>query len=446
MSAGVLNRTLPLRRWLALALVISFVVPFGLTGFIAFHLIGDVPQQKVNQSEDRLRADIAQWNDPAWQQAIAADLKQDGIDILLVRNTSEIFESTPNILATTGESGRVVHRLAVQNGNDLYSAYLYSDAETGPPAEIRNWGVPIVAVTTLICTLGGIAWFLGRMVVKPLAATSEAARQIAAGNLDVAVPTSRVREVADVNLAFDDMSAELRASLQHQSELEQERRLFIGAIAHDLRTPLFSLRGSLEGLATGVANSPEKQARYIAVAQEKAGALERLISDLFDYTRLEYLDQTPNREPVDLGSLLSRLVEGARSRAEAKGLALTFIAPDQPCMIEGDPHLLTRAIENLLDNALRYTPSGGSVQAECHRENGQIRFSIADTGPGIPEADLPHIFTPLFRGEGSRNRRTGGAGLGLTIAQKIIVAHGGTLTAANRPEGGAVLMGTLPEA
>ena len=123
--------------------------------------------------------------------------------------------------------------------------------------------MPIVAVTTLICTLGGIAWFLGRMVVKPLAATSEAARQIASGNLEVAVPTSRVREVANVNLAFDDMSAELRASLQHQSELEQERRLFIGAIAHDLRTPLFSLRGSLEGLATGVADTPEKQARYI---------------------------------------------------------------------------------------------------------------------------------------------------------------------------------------
>ncbi len=417
MSAGVLNRTLPLRRWLALALVISFVVPFGLTGFIAFHLIGDGTEEKISQAEDRLRADVAQWNDPTWQQAIAADLKKDGIDILLVQNSSQMFESTPNILATTDDNGRVVHRLAVQSGNDLYSAYLYTNAETGPPAQVRNWGVPIVAVTTLICTLGGIAWFLGRMVVKPLAATSEAARQIAAGNLEVAVPTSRVREVADVNLAFDDMSAELRASLQHQSELEQERRLFIGAIAHDLRTPLFSLRGSLEGLATGVADTPEKQARYIAVAQEKADALERLISDLFDYTRLEYLDQTPNREPVDLGALLSRLVEGVRSRAEAKGLTLTFHLPGQPCTIEGDPHLLTRAIENLLDNALRYTPNGGSVQVECHLENEQVRFSIADTGPGISAADLPHIFTPLFRGEGSRNRRTGGAGLGLTIAQ-----------------------------
>ena len=172
MTGSAANRTLPLRRWLVLALVISFVVPFGLTGFIAFHVIGDGPLEKVNKAEDRLRADITRWNDPAWQQATAADLKRDGIDILLVRNTSEIFESTPNILATTEDKGRVVHRLAVQNGNDLYSAYLYTNAETGPPAEIRNWGVPIVAVTTLICTLGGIAWFLGRMVVRPLAATS----------------------------------------------------------------------------------------------------------------------------------------------------------------------------------------------------------------------------------------------------------------------------------
>src|SRR6476646_9901300 len=116
MSAGVLNRTLPLRRWLALALVISFVVPFGLRGFIAFHLIGDGTEEKISQAEDRLRADIAQWNDPTWQEAIAADLKQYGIEILLVQNTSQIFESTPNILAMTGDSGRVVHRLEVQSG------------------------------------------------------------------------------------------------------------------------------------------------------------------------------------------------------------------------------------------------------------------------------------------------------------------------------------------
>jgi signal transduction histidine kinase len=267
---------------------------------------------------------------------------------------------------------------------------------------------------------------------------------VAEGNLDVALPSSRVREVADLNASFEAMSAELRASLHHQAELEQERRLFIGAIVHDLRTPLFSLRGYLEGLAQGLADTPEKTARYVAVAREKAAALERLIADLFDFTRLEYLDQTPNREPLDLGALLRRLVEGIGPQAEAKGVRLALDVPPEACVVDGDVHQLTRAIENLLDNAVRYTPAGGSVRVECRSEADGVRFAVTDTGPGIPAHDLPHLFTPLYRGESSRNRRTGGAGLGLATARRILLAHGGDLTARNAPTGGAVFTGRLP--
>ncbi|MDQ3493727.1 MAG: HAMP domain-containing histidine kinase [Chloroflexota bacterium] len=253
-----------------------------------------------------------------------------------------------------------------------------------------------------------------------------------------------MREVADLNASFAAMSAELRSSLHHQAAMEQERRLFIGAIVHDLRTPLFSLRGYLEGLEKGLADTPAKRAAYVATAQEKAAALERLISDLFDYTRLEYLDQAPDRQTLDLGALLRRLVAGLQPQADAKRLTLTLDAPSQPCPVEADDHLLTRAVENLLDNALRYTPSGGSVRVTCHGTPETATFSVRDTGPGIPPRDLPHLFTPLYRGESSRNRQTGGAGLGLTIARRILVAHGGNLTAANAPTGGAVFTGTLP--
>ena len=161
------------------------------------------------------------------------------------------------------------------------------------------------------------------------------------------------------------MSAALRATLARQAELEQERRLFIGAIVHDLRTPLFALRGYLDGLQEGLADTPDKRERYVAVARDKADALERLIADLFDYTRLEYLDQTPAPEPFDLAALLRRLVDGLQPQAEAKGVRLIFDAPAEPCVIDGDSHLLTRAIENLLDNALRHTPSGGETRVTC---------------------------------------------------------------------------------
>ncbi|HMM43208.1 MAG TPA: HAMP domain-containing sensor histidine kinase, partial [Thermomicrobiales bacterium] len=254
---------------------------------------------------------------------------------------------------------------------------------------------------------------------------------------------SRVREVAEVNAAFEAMSAGLRESVEQQARLEQERRLFISAIAHDLRTPLFSLRGYLAGLEQGIADTPERAAHYVAVAQEKADALERLIADLFAYTRLEYLDQAPDRRLSDLRPLLRRLAEGLQPQAEAKGMRLDVQLPAEPCVAAIDAHLIERAVENLLDNALRHTPAGGTVVLSCVSEPGAVTFAVADEGSGIDPVDLPHIFQPLYRSDTSRNRRTGGAGLGLTIARRILLSHGGDLTAANG-ERGAVFRGTLP--
>ena len=219
--------------------------------------------------------------------------------------------------------------------------------------------------------------------------------------------------------------------------------MFVGAVVHDLRTPLFALRGYLDGLATGLADSPEKAARYVAVCREKAAALERLIADLFAYTRTEYLDQAPHPEPLELGELLTRTVDGLRPQAEAKGVAVDLDGPAALCPFHGDPHLLTRAVENLLDNAVRHTPAGGRVRVAWQRAPEGLTFTVTDTGPGLSQEDLRHLFTPLYRGDSSRNRRTGGAGLGLTIAKRILQAHGGDLTAANAPGGGAVFTGSL---
>ena len=440
---------LPLRRWLVLALVSVFLIPFLVTASVAFHLLGDASQDTIDQTARRLRADASQWNDPTWQTTAGAELATEGADVVLVENGNEVYRTTSDPLAIIdgGSDRRLVQRIEISSAGSQRTAYIYVDApgdQRGPPEEVRNALVPIIGLTTLLLTLGGIGWFLGRTVVGPLAATSQAARQIAAGDLDVELPSSRVREVAELNGAFASMSAELRDSLHHQAELEQERRLFIGAVVHDLRTPLFSLRGYLEGLGTGIADTPEKAAHYLTVAQEKAAALERLIADLFDFTRLEYLDQVPNRESLNLDALLQRLVDGLQPRAEARGVRLACTSAPGSCIVEGDSHLLTRAVENLLDNALRHTPSGGRVDVACHAAPSRVIFSVSDTGPGIPAHDLLRLFVPLYRGETSRNRRTGGAGLGLTIAQRILRSHGGELTARNDPTGGAVFTGSLP--
>ncbi len=318
----------------------------------------------------------------------------------------------------------------------------------GSPSDI-SWLVAAVAAVLLVLAVA--IWFLSRAVLRPLAAMGRAAEAIAGGDLNVHLPPSRAREVAEVGAALEGMSAALRASLDQQAALDEERRrldeerkLFIGAIAHDLRTPLFMLRGYLKGLESGVAATPEKRAHYLDACRAKADALERLIADLFAFTRLEYLEQEPAREPLELGALLREAVEGVQPLAATKGMTLVLDESPDDGRLVGDGQLLARVVANLLDNALRYTPEGGRISVRWRRDGATLVFTVADTGPGIAPHDLPHLFTPLYRAESSRNRQTGGTGLGLTIARRILRAHGGDLTAANGAAGGAVFTATLP--
>jgi signal transduction histidine kinase len=313
-----------------------------------------------------------------------------------------------------------------------------------PPGAPPAWLPEAGAVTALLITLAAVALALGRLVVRPLAGMSGAARQIAAGNLEVRLPHSAAREVAEVARALETMSAGLREALGRQADLEQERRLFISAIAHDLRTPLFTLTGYLDGLRDGLARTPEKTEHYVAVCREQAATLERLVADLFAYARMEYLEQAIRREPLELGAVLRRAAEHLAPEAATRAIVIDLTGPGAPGPFMGDAQLMQRAVENLLDNAVQYTPVGGRISVRWRRQEDQLLFTIADSGSGISADDLPHLFTPLYRGAASRSRETGGAGLGLSIARRIVEVHGGALTAANGATGGAVFTGTLP--
>jgi signal transduction histidine kinase len=187
-------------------------------------------------------------------------------------------------------------------------------------------------------------------------------------------------------------------------------------------------------------------AHYVEVCLARADALERLIADLFAFTRLEYLEQEPERVPLELGALLRGAADGVRPLARDRRIEIILDGAEEPYPLVGDQHLLGRTVENLLDNPLRHTPDGGSIRIQWGRHGQALSFSVEDTGPGIAEQDLPHLFTPLYRAETSRNRQTGGAGLGLTIARRILRSHGGDLTAANAAAGGARFTATLPTA
>lgn len=454
MTDSVGRRTLPVRGWFAFAAVTTFVmvVIAVLTSVLFLGESDDNSQDRIDRIAAVLRDGAEHWDDPEWREATAAELDGDDVSFVLFEGSDEFYRSIGDAGRTSGgqpaagavwdadRGDGIIRSIEIDGTDPPLTAQLYTPLADDNP-------VPAIVRATLV--IGGVAAAVslafGRPFVRPLRVVRQAARRVTEGDMAVSLPRSRITEVDEVITAFDVMTTELNRSLEQQAALEHERRMFIAAIAHDLRTPLFSLRGYLEGLDTGLADTPEKRARYLAIANEKARTLDALVADLFDYTRLEYLDQSPNHENLDLAELLHDLVDGLRPQANARDLKLALWPHDHSCPIDADREQLARAITNLVGNAIRYTPPGGRVDVSCGITADSTWFTVSDTGPGIDPNDLPHLFQPLYRGDHGRDAATGGTGLGLAIAQRILAAHQGTLQANNAPPtGGAVFTATIP--
>ncbi|MFC7442013.1 sensor histidine kinase [Laceyella putida] len=435
-------KTFNIRQFIFVGLLSMIILPrlfYVITSFVLQPML-DHRSQTQEAMADKFVQEITnntdKWHDLHWQNTLRNKFQSSAIAASVAEPSGKkLFQighfqpKQPNSRqVTVVENGKVlgVITLFIFNQNQFFGMFSSMLA---------------IALAFLL-----IGWQMGQYVLKPLAAMSLAARRIAKGDLDFELPTSRVTEVADVRAAFQAMGDGLRESLARQAKLEEERRFFITSIAHDLRTPLFALRGYLLRLEQGLVDSPEKMARYVSVCRQKSEQLERLISDLFAYSKTEYMEQTAAtyRESVEFGPWIKKIVDHFRLLAQAQDVEIIFQEPEKPCLIQGDPHLLERAVENLLENALRHTPPKGKITVKWCIEGQRAVFTITDTGPGIPTQDLPHVFEPFYRAEKSRNPETGGTGLGLTIAKRILNTHGGDLAATNHVLQGAEFIGWLP--
>jgi signal transduction histidine kinase len=388
------------------------------------------------------------WTSPNWQHRMSAEFQHQGIDLEISSPSNQvIFESVqPGNHHWTANHHWVgdyrwmstQQMLVMEDGKWVGTVQLLQPRKADPIAAIG-------AILACVLAIVFVSFQIGRNVIKPLESMSRAALKIAEGDLDFELASSKTVEIGQVRAAFQAMVKGLRDSFAKQQELEGERRFFIGAIAHDLRTPLFSLRGYLDGIEQGIASSPDQIAHYVSVCKEKAAHLERLVSDLFAFTRLEYMEQTLQRERLNLVEVVNTTVESMSHRAQEKEIVVDRTMSNDKLVISGDPHLLQRAITNLMDNAFRYTPNGGKITIELLKEPGKVVMKLSDSGPGFSPDDLTHVFEPMYRGDASRNTSTGGAGLGLTIARRVFRSHGGDLFAKNSPNGGAVLTGWIPK-
>jgi signal transduction histidine kinase len=274
-----------------------------------------------------------------------------------------------------------------------------------------------------------------------------AARRMAAGDLSTRVPRSNEREMAELADAFNAMASKLETAFARQRELEEARQGLIAAVSHDLRTPLASLRVMVEAIADGVADDPATVRRYIAAMERETVSLGKLIDDLFEIARLDAGQVTLRLEPSPIATLVLETLEAMNAQAARQGVALRSNVDwgVPPVMI--DPDRIQRVLYNLIQNAIRHTPADGSVVVQVLDRGPDVQVNVCDTGEGIAEGDLPHVFDRFYRGDKARSRDGGGgAGLGLTIARRLVETHGGRIWVAQPPEGGSVFSFTLPKA
>jgi len=274
---------------------------------------------------------------------------------------------------------------------------------------------------------------LSRGISRPLADLTAATRAVASGDLSVRVPVRHHGEVRELAIAFNAMTEELA----HANEL---RRNLTADVAHELRTPLSVVRGKLEGVLDGVyPSTPE----HLSPILEEIKLLTRLVEDLHLLSLAEAGQLALEKRAMDMGALLRDAQVNFSPQAADRGVTLALDLPSDLPEVTADQRRIAQVLGNLVTNALRHTPQGGCVTLSAVMRERLVRVTIADTGTGIPPGDLPYIFERFWRGEKSRSRVGGGAGLGLAIAKQLVEMHGGTIGVESAPGKGSKFWFTL---
>jgi len=315
----------------------------------------------------------------------------------------------------------------IVSNNTAVGALLLHAPASGVDQAVRQgltaMGISLAAALFLSAILAAL---LSMKFTRPLERMEAAAVSLAAGAYGSKTGITQQDEIGKLASAIDQLSEKLLDAEGEREKLNQLRQAFIASISHELRTPVTVLRGSLEALCDHVVDKPEQVEEYHRQMLSETIALERLVNDLMDLTRLENVDFPIEMQTVDLGNALDDAVRSARRIARAKNIEI-LVERSAPVIITGDYGRLRQMLLIVLDNAVKFSPAGSAVEVRLTPE----LVSIRDNGPGIPPEDLPHIFDRFYRA--STGRDTQGSGLGLAIAKRIAERHGVKIEVASEP-------------
>ncbi len=291
------------------------------------------------------------------------------------------------------------------------------------------WGYLIGGGVALAMTL-----ILSRRILSPIKALTKAARRLGQGDFSQRLELKDKGEVGELARAFNSMAGDLKRA-------EQLRRNMVADVAHELRTPLSNIRGYLEAVNDGLMKA---DAKAIQSLNEESNRLSRLVDELQELSLAEAGELKLQRQAGDISRLIDQAVVAVQAQATAKGVSLSTDLGEELPSVNIDSQRMAQVLHNLLDNAIAHTDHGDSITVSAVREGDCIEVAVTDTGEGIPDEDLPNIFERFYRVDKSRARATGGSGLGLTIAKRLVEAHGGSIEARSEPGKGTRFTFTLP--
>ena len=291
------------------------------------------------------------------------------------------------------------------------------------------WGALLAVAIALLFT-----FFLSRRISAPIKALTLAVKRLGQRDFSQRVQVKDRSEIGELAQTFNSMASDLERA-------ERLQRNMVADIAHELRTPLSNIRGYLEAVRDGMLKPDPETIRSI---NEEAVLLSRLVDDLQELSLAEAGELKLMCRAEDIATLINQIVATVRSQAATKGVSLSIDLPAELPSVNIDSHRISQVLRNLLDNAVAHTAKGGFITVAAKQRDNWVEVSVTDTGEGIPAEDLPNIFERFYRVDKSRARATGGSGLGLTIAKRLVEAHGGKIEAQSELGKGSRFSFTIP--
>ena len=289
--------------------------------------------------------------------------------------------------------------------------------------------------TTMRCRLTSSEWpWIHEGVFQPIIELNTAMKQIKDGNYDYMLQTDAGGEIGDLYRNYEDMRLRLKESIAEKAEQEKQNRELISNISHDLKTPITSIKGYVEGIMDGVADTPEKQDKYLKTIYNKACDMQKLINELTMYSNVENNRIKYNFHRINLSDYFGDCIEEVGLDLENKGIVLDYSnLVDPGTLVVADPEQLRKVINNIISNSVKYMDKMAKrIDIRILDEVDAIRVEIEDNGRGIATKDLSRIFDRFYRTDASRNSLQGGSGIGLSIVKKIIEDHGGYIWATSK--------------